>query len=371
MDKSTGKYQLYGSEISLFTAKVRAYLAYKGIPFIDNMPILQAWKLIPGLKIVPIVKTPDDVTLQDSTEIIDFLERRFPESPIYPSTPKQRIASLILETYGDEWLPIAAMHYRWNHNKDLLYPEFGASVTPCAPRFIKSLIGKQLSKMFSGFLPILGVSAKTEKAIEKNYEGLLDELNAHFSQHPFLLGSRPCIADFSLFGSLYAHQFRDPRSGEHMKGRAPEVVKWIQRLRNPAPGSGEFIENDEIPDTLIPVLQRFFNDCMPVLISTVDAVQQWLPRHRYQTIPRSIGEHRFAIEGVTEKRSIFPYSQWMLQRVLDNYQALTSKQKQTVNTLLKETGGQEAMQLEIPERVCRQGYRLVAEPYAPSPLVTS
>jgi hypothetical protein len=47
-----------------------------------------------GLNQIPVVVTPEDETLQDSSVILDEIERRFPEPPLYPATPRQKISAI-------------------------------------------------------------------------------------------------------------------------------------------------------------------------------------------------------------------------------------------------------------------------------------
>ena len=248
----TQGYTFYASEVSYFSGKVRAYLRYKRIPFSEMLNTREAYLevILPrvGWPVIPVVITPEGGTLQDSTEIIDELERRFPTPPIYPSSPRQRLAALLLEVYGDEWLKLPAMHYRWNRNYEFAIAEFGAMQTPGAPADEQREAGLRISKPFAGALPFLGVTPKTESAIEESYLGLLDELNVHFGTYEFLFGTRPSMGDFGLFGPLYAHQYRDPASGELMKSRAPHVARWVERMMTPPnPKGGEFLPRDEVP----------------------------------------------------------------------------------------------------------------------------
>jgi hypothetical protein len=88
-------YTLYGSAASLYTGKVRAYLRYKGIPYTEVEVSEEEMQdiIVPrtGVQYIPVVISPDDLAIQDSTDIINFLEARFPDSVIYPSSPRQRI----------------------------------------------------------------------------------------------------------------------------------------------------------------------------------------------------------------------------------------------------------------------------------------
>ncbi|MCS5573803.1 MAG: glutathione S-transferase N-terminal domain-containing protein, partial [Pseudomonadales bacterium] len=91
----TDIYTLYGSYASYYTAKVRSYLRKKGIPFVERLPSDPMFrnKVRPasGSHRIPQLLTPDGVVIQDSVEIVDFLEARFPELPAFPEMPQQRI----------------------------------------------------------------------------------------------------------------------------------------------------------------------------------------------------------------------------------------------------------------------------------------
>ena len=41
---------------------------------------------------------------------------------------------------------------------------------------------------------------------------------------------RPCIGDFSVHGSIYAHLLRDPVPGKVTKTKAPLVAGWCERM---------------------------------------------------------------------------------------------------------------------------------------------
>lgn len=245
MNTLPGTNILYGAEISYFTGKVRAYFRWKEIPFREEAATREVYQnvILPrvGWPVVPVVVTPEDETLQDTTDIIDHFEARAPGPSIYPQGPAQRLAALLLECYGDEWLKIPAMHYRWNYNEEELLFEFGKLSAPDASEAEQREIGAKRAGPFRGALPVLGVTPETRAAIETSYEGLLGELERHFAAHPYLFGDRPSIGDFGLIGPLYAHNYRDPKSGAMMRALAPKVARWVERMMNPpAPRRGGF-----------------------------------------------------------------------------------------------------------------------------------
>jgi len=371
MSAAEDSYILYALPHSLYSGKARSYLRYKSIPYREVVSTFRVFykTIIPrtGVKFIPVLHSPDDVVVQDTTDIIDFLEARFPANSVYPQTPRQKLVSLLIELYGDEWLLIPAMHYRWSfwhdkaHINDVL-EHFGMLLSPRAPRLLRRHAGKRFCQPFSSSLPLLGVHPHNVAALESWYEGFIRDMSVHFARYPYLLGGRASIGDFGLMGPLYAHLGRDFHPKALMQKQAPHLYEWVQRM-NRAPQPGEFLPGDEVPETLLPVLRHLFAEHFPLLLDTVRRLETWLEEHpERKHIPRVIGDHEFVMGGVKAQRKIFPYSQWMLQRPLDYYQSLQGADKADVDALLREVGGFEAMQTQIRRRVRRDNNRLVAAP---------
>lgn len=357
--------QLIGAEVSLYTGKLRCYLKYKNIPFEEVIASKEIYRdvILPrtGVSYIPVFITEDDVALQDTTEIIDFLEQRYPEQSIYPAGACQKLIALLLETYADEWLVIPAMHYRWSfeENRQFAIAEFGRTSAPQASEEEQLAIGQANSKPFAGALPRLGVMPENIPAIESSYLTLLADLDKHFEQYPFLLGSRPSIGDFGLIGPLYAHLYRDPYSGRLMKEHAPNVASWVKRMINPKPKTGDFLPDDQVPETLQPILNRMFSEQGTVLQNTMSQIANWAATHEEKSLPRAIGETPFVIEGIEGSRLTFPYMQWMWQRCADAYQQLDESERIRVAQFLERAPGA-AMLLSSPieHRVTRQNNKL-------------
>lgn len=360
-------YRLYGAEISYFTGKVRAYLRWKGIAYDEILATATVYRdvILPrvGFAVIPVVVTSANETLQDSTEIIEELEQRHPHPTIVPRGAAQQLVGQLLELYGDEWLVIAAMHYRWHHNREWAIKAFGEVNAPEAKAEEQVAIGSRRAGPFAQAAVLLGAEPHMHAAIEASYEGLLRELDLHFRLHRYVLGDRPSIGDFGLFGPLYAHQYRDPFSGAHMRRMAPDVVRWVERMRHPVSGEvGEFLADDAIPETLLPVLRRMMREQLPVLVDSAARVRAWLVSHPGEVVPRSIGMHRYTIEGVRGQRIVRPYSLWMLQRARDTYRDLTAAVRQRVDELLRSVGGHAFLTFADPPRLARQGLSVQAIP---------
>jgi glutathione S-transferase len=360
-------YILYGAEFSLYSGKARAYLNYKGVPYEEVLSTKSVYEkiIVPktGVKFIPVVKTPDEQYLQDTTNIIDQLEVKFPEKSVYPTGNKQRLVSLLLELYGDEWLLIPAMHYRWNfkENFPFIFSEFGKILNPKLPKFIRAMVGKKIGRRFKNVVPMLGITSKTIPAFEHWFEQqFLPDLDKHFSKYQFLLGDIPSIGDFGFFGPLYAHLSRDPYPGKLIADIAPNVADWVERMKNASSVEGDFLADDEIPETLFPILKHLFEAQWPILEDTATRLDEWYSRETNDiqlqnpvVIPRRLGEHQFIINGIEEQRLVLPYSLWMMQRPLNLYHAFSSMEKKELEPFLKEINGLYAMRFDWRSKLSR------------------
>ena len=143
----------YGWLASPYTAKTRSYLKYIAVPFKDEEP--SAWTMTRKIKpavgrvIMPTVVLDDGTWLQDSSFIIDHFENQKIYPSIHPPGASQKLASYLFEVFADEWLPMVALHYRWNleENKNFALQDFARSGFPYLPRFLgKSLVASMAKK---------------------------------------------------------------------------------------------------------------------------------------------------------------------------------------------------------------------------------
>lgn len=365
----TRPYLHYAWEISLYSGKTRAYLRYKGIPFVEKkihlwtMPSIQ--KKV-GAQVMPVLVTPEGKWLQDTSHIIDVLEQRFPTAPIVPVTPRQKMAAYLIEAWADEyWLP-SAMHFRWSYPenfRDLFQPEVGDNLLPFFPRFIKNRAVARVAKLLRSYLPSVGVVAGQHATIERWTHEQLDALDQHFSAHDYLLGSKPCIGDFGLIGPLYAHLGRDPWPARELIGKRPNLQAWVKRMMHPPrPKAGSFLADDAIPDTLLPLFKSVFADFWPQLELTLAEMQ----RTQAQLKPgsgwaRMLGMIDVPMAAATLRIGARPFSVWMAQRAIDTFRALPAAEQAIVQTWLTSLGAEDAMALAIKPRLRQVALRVAPE----------
>lgn len=145
-----------------------------------------------------------------------------------------------------------------------------------------------------------------------------------------------------------------------MEKLAPNVASWCRRTHAPQhPLSGDFLAGDEIPQTLIPLLEMFAREHLPILLDTVQYLQDWAKDNVSGTeVPRALGVHAFQIDGVNGTRAVIPYSLWMLQRVTDHLDSLSGDDKAAAIALLESIGAGALAKINIP-RLARKNFKLI------------
>ncbi|MDQ7051320.1 MAG: hypothetical protein Q9M92_18045 [Enterobacterales bacterium] len=130
--------------------------------------------------------------------------------------------------------------------------------------------------------------------------------------------------------------------------------------------TGEFLADDQIPDSLLPILKHLFKVQWPLLQDISDRLNQWLGQQAIVdkqdlAIPRRLGMHTMTIGAIEEQRLVLPYSLWMMQRPLDYYQGLEPSQQQSIEDLLIQLDAQQALQFKLKNRVTRINNQFVID----------
>jgi len=208
-------------------------------------------------------------------------------------------------------------------------------------------------------LPALGVTGANYRSIEASYEDFLKDFNAHLEIHDYVMGNKPCIADFGFMAPLYGHLYLDPAPGKLMRKQAPAVVRWIKRMNDAeiAMQKGEFLDDDKIPETLLPILKRMAMEQVPTLLDADQRLTAWREENpNTKEVDRYIGWHSFEVEGVAGTRRAQTYPNWMFQRSIDFYQSL--EDTTDVDHLLDQVGIGHALQVSLKNRLVRRNNRL-------------
>ena len=272
----SSEFIIHGLTVSYFTRKVTGYLDYKDL----------RWRLRPSIGInlearnagwnggIPVVTTPEGELIWDSTAVILHLDRRYPDRAVVPLDPVLAFLAYVIDDFSDEWLYRHAVGTRW------LYPEntaFGSweiarEGTLEVPGPIASMRA-MVSQAMTACLPRLGTTPENIGAwVAESLLPWQRSLAAHVRAHGYVLGGRPSLADFALFGGNVAHFVNDPVCRGWMDDAAPEVVEHTHRLRTPHDRQfGTWLAPGDVPDTLIALLAEIGRHYLPwVARATVD-----------------------------------------------------------------------------------------------------
>lgn len=333
-----GEYILYGSDVSHFTGKVHDYLKYKEVPFAYKLATRQVYEqiLVPrtGVKYIPDLLLPDNRIIQDTSNIMDYIESAFPKTSIYGSDNTLHFIGKLVECFADEWLLMPSMHYRWNfpeYNSEFLFQSFGATMLPNDPPERQAKAGKGFARFFSATRVPLGIYEESIPMIESQAIKFLRLLNDHYENYDFFLGEEPTLADYSLMGPIFSHLSQDPYPKKILEDNYPNIIDWIKRVHNAKYQAGQLVDPGRLPSTLVDLLSFITLNLKSFLMESIAIIEANLDEKLAdydKEIPRVAGEIEFDMGGLRIKRKAFFYTQWMFQRLLDQYKELDSTEKQ-------------------------------------------
>jgi glutathione S-transferase len=321
---------VYGTEISYFTGKFEGYLRYKEIPYRRRElgPYHYLWK-VPrklGATQFPSVELEDGRWMSDTTPMIAWLDDVYPDPSVFPADALTRFLALLIEDFGDEWLWRPAMHYRWNNAPDAYLASTrlakGVFDVPLPLSWRRRwLAHRQRSKFVRGD----GVDRRTRAHMDRAYLRVLERIEPALRTRPFLLGERPTIADYGLYGPMFRHFSHDPTPARLMRDRAPATWEWVTRMWN-ARGSelGGRPLAEAFPDDLLPLLDEIGQTHLRALAANAEAHSAGL------------GHHDFRVQGVLYRGvPTSPYRVWVLEQLRARFRALPDDIRPEVEELLR------------------------------------
>ena len=353
---------LYAMPGSLYSGKARSYLRTHRIDYVERAPGDARYneEVVPaiGRWIIPVLQTPDGTLVQDTVDIIDFLDAEVaPERSAYPATPVQRAVAHLLELFGGEGLLRPAMHYRWDFddtNIAFLSKDFSASLVLGGDDETREGVFAFSSDRMRSATAAFGVSDDLVPEIERSYGQFLDLFDAHLAGSPFLLGGRPTIGDFGFMGPLYAHLARDPYPSVLMKQRAQRVWRWVERMNAPVVDASEYgdypevlFPDDTVPDTLLALLGYIGEEYADEAVAQVVAVDDWLADHPDvaegevvlgKPNRRISGTTTFAWRGRSMTVAVVPYRIHLLKRLQDAVAAADPDQRARIGEVFAGAG---------------------------------
>ena len=197
---------LWHIEISHYSEKARWALAYKGVEHRRRAPLPGAhmgvalWLTRGEQKTFPILSL-DGRNVGDSSAIIEALERRFPDPPLYPADPAQRRRALELEEFFDEQVAPHVRHLAFHEMRG--DPErLRAIAEETAPSALPGAAAAAYARVFSNLRWNAGDSEAAEVDRMK-IAAAFDRIEQELGSDDYLVGQAFSVADLTAASLLY------------------------------------------------------------------------------------------------------------------------------------------------------------------------
>ncbi len=274
-------YSLYTMDNSPYSDKIRALLRYKRLPVVEHtetvetrFSVLQART---GKTMVPVVITPDDEALNDSTRIAARIEELAPTPPLVWQDPAMEALAMVLEDYADEWLVRIMLCSRWYHEADAAQ---NRAIIACG--MTHGIYGMDFQRAAHEFpgpiiatIPRMGATPENAAGWYAMVPRILAATAAALTDSPFLTGGRPHLADFAFYGQL--NQIRRDPTGYEWIQQGPEAVReWMNRLEqacNPAEDAPEGEPRADI-EALAPLVREAAQTYFRMAVANAVAIER-------------------------------------------------------------------------------------------------
>jgi glutathione S-transferase len=198
-------FELYDFRSSHFSEKARWALDFKGIPYtphhlLPGFHIRTARKMAPR-SCVPILNA-NGAVIQDSTEIINFLERAFPDRSLTPPDPDDANEAIEWEEYLDTEIGVMLRLWFYYHtlpdrDRAIRFLSLGA------PWLQRSLFAFSFPPIRRAMMQMMNISAESAAEAERRFLLAFDRLDKALERGPFLVGNRFSRADLTACALLW------------------------------------------------------------------------------------------------------------------------------------------------------------------------
>jgi glutathione S-transferase len=336
-----GPLKLVGGFGSPYSRKMRAVLRYRRIAFRWIMRGSAADVGIPAVAValIPVLVfpgadgKPDEATV-DSTFQIKRLEKMHAERSLVPPDPALAFLHEILEDYGDEWLTKPMFHYRWKYAADI---HKASHVLPLDrdPHLDAARLAKAsafIAERQIGRLGVVGSNDVTTPVIEDSYRRLLRLVESHMiAGNFFLMGARPGVGDFGIFGQLSQLVQFDPTPAAIAAQECPRIVSWVAHMDDLsalAVDDAGWPARSALPATLRAFFAEIGRVYAPFLVANARALKAGAARVECE------------IDGRPWVQQPFPYQGKCLGWLREGRAALGAADRAFVDSVLDGTGAE-------------------------------
>jgi glutathione S-transferase len=274
-------YTLYVMSNSPYSDKIRMYLRMKRLPVVEvreNMRNREdVLKARTGRTMVPVVITPADEAMNDSTHITRRLEAACPTPPLRPADPGRRGFDALVEEYADEWVVRVMLASRWLHAPDAEQNKIviATDMTCGAPGVDVAMARELFPQGITATLPPMGATAETLPFLLEDLRGLLVDLDGLLARHRFIGGAEPSVADLALYGQL--NQVRRDPTGCGIVGDAGRPHgRWLRDVERRADDEAAELADAGEPDgeALAPLARRIASTYLRFAVANAKALEE-------------------------------------------------------------------------------------------------
>lgn len=322
-------YRLNGALGSPYSMKMRAVLRYRRIAhlWVHGAATREALAKVKP-PVIPVMEYPDGSVRNDSTPLIYDLEARHADRSIIPPDPARAFIAHLIEDFADEWMTKAMFGYRWLKEVDqvqmsrwLAFDAMKGGGLLASQGFAEQFRARQVGRM-----AIVGCTAENFALIEASTRALLDALEAHVVDRHCLLGSRPSIAEFGLYGQL-SQLGVDPTAQAMMRNDYPYSYRWLLHIDDMSGIDGDWDANDAP-----------FAPIITAILTLVGEI--YLPFLLANSAASAAGAETFSITamGLPYTQGVFKYQIKCLADLRARYSALDHGARAKVDPLLADAG---------------------------------
>jgi len=191
--------KVHGVSLSPFVRKVQFALAHKEVEY-EQINVFpgeknEAFSAISPLNKIPVLED-DGFTIPDSSIILRYLERRYPDHPIYPEDPQLEAMACWLEEYSDTTL-----------------------VPECAGLFQERFLARSFFKREPD-------EARIQSILNDSMPPVLDYLESVVADEGYVVGDQLSVADIAITSSFVTAAYGDfqPDADKH-----PKLAGYVSR----------------------------------------------------------------------------------------------------------------------------------------------
>ncbi len=218
---------LHQFEVSPFCDKVRRVLHYKRRHY-DTREVPPTETLVSLRRMVGEVPVLEhgETAISDSSEIARYLDRVFPEPPIFPDDVRERALAHFIEDWADESLYFFELYFRFALRENA--GEWSRRASQSEPPLIRRATERALPTLMRNVLRAQGLGRREPEQVLAEFDRHVMAIAEWLGDTDWLIGGRLSIADIATYSQLACAAETD--EGAAIMAEHPRVLAWMERV---------------------------------------------------------------------------------------------------------------------------------------------